>query len=140
MDEFYLYISSNDSVDLFTTNDSAEFKCYLGKNIDLRGEWKCGLKELYFYTASSKPSILYITCDICERSYTEGNYVPLLRRLVLPGLDDESYNIEFADTYYKRVTEKELTYITISIRGREGEARVLSKSTPALCVLHFKKV
>jgi hypothetical protein len=139
MDDFYLYISSNDSSNLFPGNNTSDFKLYLGKNIELKGEWKCGLKELYFYATSTLPSILYITCDICERSYTENNYIPLLRRIVLPALDD-AYNIEFEDTYYKRVTEKELTNITISIRGRGGDKHILSKVDPVLCVLHFKRV
>ena len=140
MDDFYLYISSNDCANLFTSNGSTDFKVYLGRNVDLIGEWKCGLKELYFHATSKIPCILYITCDICERSYTESNYIPLLRRIVVPALDDESYNIEFADTYYKRVTAKELTNISISIRGGVDPYGILSKAAPVLCVLHFKRV
>ena len=42
MDDFYLYISSNDSVNLFEGNNSRDFKFYLGKNIDLKGSGNAG--------------------------------------------------------------------------------------------------
>lgn len=139
MKDFYLYISSRDSVNLFPSNNPNEFKVNLCRNINLIGDWECGLKEIYFNATTENSSIMYITCDNCERSYAANTYMPLLRRIILPPLKG-MYSEEFGDTFYKSVTEHEVSNITISIRGSDGLYRGLNNNQPVFCILHFKKV
>jgi hypothetical protein len=139
MTSFYLYLSCNDSKLLFPKNKANNFTVNLRRNINLDGEWECGLKEIYFRGKTTTNSIIYAVCDSCERSYVSNDYIPLLRRITLPRLSG-GYSEAFADTYYKRVTEKELSDITISIRGVDGDLFKGMASRSLLCVLHFKPV
>ena len=87
--------------------------------------------------ASEIPTVAYILCDSCERSYVKDTYMPLLRRITLPVLEG-IYSEVFSDTYYKRVTTADISQLTISIRGDSGMYKGL-EHLPTLCVLHFKK-
>ena len=135
MADFYLYLSSNDCINLFPSNTQNQFSVNLGKQ--LTGEWKCGLKEIYFMLSSEIPTVAYILCDKCERSYVRGTYMTLLRRITLPVMEG-IYSESFSDTYYKRVTSSDISQLTISIRGELGMYKGL-EHLPTLCVLHFIK-
>jgi hypothetical protein len=138
MKDFYLYLSCTDSSSLYPNNRGNDFTVSLCRNISLPGVWECGLKEIDFKGKSASRNMLNIVCDSCERSYVNDDYISLLRRIVMPPLNG-LYSETFADTYYKRVTEKELSTITISIRGRKGVYKGLDNKSVS-CVLHFKPV
>jgi hypothetical protein len=138
MKDFYLYLSCNDSNTLYPNNRGNDFTVSLLRNISLPGPWECGLKEFDFKGKSASPNMMYITCDSCERSYVNNDYMSLLRRIVMPRINGV-FSETFPDTYYKRVTENELSDITISIRGRKGPYKGLDNKSVS-CVLHFKPI
>ena len=72
----YLFLSSSDCVDTHPDNNALDFTIDLLPFLDLKGKWECGLLEIE-YKPSKKDMFLY--CDLCDSSYVQGNYLPLLR-------------------------------------------------------------
>jgi hypothetical protein len=129
MDEFYVFLSSEDSHELYPDNTANYFTVNFKKSIQLNGDWSVGLAHMKCQF-ESVPSIAHIECDICGESYISNAYRPLLN-VVYPKF--RKYVNHFTNVLYMPVTTNVFNKITISIR--EGGTCI----NTSYCVLHFKK-
>ena len=89
----YLYVSSDDSLDLNTSNNAYDFTVNLPKSIT--GDFVIALGEI---TYTSHEEDLYVFCDLCEDSYIKNTSLPILRSVTHIG--------EFTNLYFHSTTRK----------------------------------
>ena len=106
----YLFLSSNDSKIFHPHNSPFNFTIELPKTLDLQGNWKCALAEIFY--SESLDQDLFVYCDICEYSYIDDGYKPILR--VVNGSD-------IYDTlFYQPITTQFVNRIHIYIKDEAG--------------------
>ena len=138
MDDFYIFLTSDDSIDLFPNNKPSEFTVSLGRNINLSGTWLCGLKEITYHINEDLPETVLILCNICEQSYVRNTYMPILRRLHFPLTEEGVFTDTLYEPFYMKVIDNNLSNITICIRGQD-DADVEFDHHSIKCVLHLKR-
>jgi hypothetical protein len=138
MANFYIFLTSDDSLNLYPDNKPSSFTIDLGNNINLQGEWECALKEITYHINEDLPQTVYVLCNKCEQSYARNTYMPILRRLHFPLADEGLFTDTLYEPFYMKVIDNNLSNITISIRGHD-DADVNFDYHSIKCVLHFKK-
>ena len=80
----YIYLSSEDSQDLYPDNNMTDFVVELPQTIHLdEGQWEMALMEANYDKDIHKDhGSLYLLCDICEYSIVRNNKQPILRKLM----------------------------------------------------------
>ena len=84
--EYYLYLSSKDSLGVFPQNKAEDFTVKLPATLTLKGTWKCALTEVSFVTqfAEIRPRDVFICSDLVEESYGADTFRPVLRKVSIP--------------------------------------------------------
>jgi hypothetical protein len=125
----YLFLSSFDSIDTHTGNNSWDFTVLLPKTINLTGSWVCALAEIS-YPGKLKGKDLYVFCDLSEGTCVRGRILPLLRIV--------TKSDTFGKLYYMPISRSQISQVKIYIRDRH--LRIPSFSAETLrCALHLKK-
>ena len=140
-DNFYLYLSSLDSKQLYPSNASNRFIINLPKALKISGLWEVCLTEvIYFqdFTTQKKPQFLLIHSDICEESVINGVKLPILQRCFIPEINNKFVQEVFTHTHYVKMRKQELDRIEIYITSETGES-VSFKKDFLWCTLHLKK-
>ena len=132
MNNFYLFISSNDSKNFHLENKSHTFTIELPERIELEDEWEVALVDLCTKNALDKN--LYIYSDIADYSYVKSSLEPILR-IIYPTVNSINY---FSERYYIRVRQKTLGRIFLYIRDSEGQIP-LNFDQEVTLTLHLKK-
>jgi hypothetical protein len=129
MKDFYLHLSSNDSIKYYPENRASNFTIHLPEEIKLEGNWLCALTEIVLPTP--KYIDIIICCDAVQHGFVIDKKIPLLRRLLKRG----KYN-EFINRFYIPVISRTLNSINIYVLDKEGKE--LSFDSGRLsCTLHF---
>ena len=79
-----MYVSSEDSQDLYPNNNMTDFVVELPETIHLdEGQWEMALIEAHYDKDIHKDhGSLYLLCDVCEYSLVRNNKQPILRKLM----------------------------------------------------------
>ena len=104
----YLFISSEDSLELNPTNSTYDFTITLPQT--LRGDWEIALGDI---TYVSHFEDFYVFCDLCEYSYVKDKTLPILRKVEQMG--------EFENLYFHTVTRNVIQRIRIFVRNTKLE-------------------
>ena len=112
MTNFYLFLSSQDSLDVRKNNSSSDFWIQLPKTYSLEGQWLCALKQVSF-TCDFKPKTrrLYVCSDIVEESYVRNTLVPIVRNIEIYNKSKKYLTENFDDDIYLPVNVTQLTSI-----------------------------
>ena len=87
-EEFYLFLRSDDSADLFTSNSFTDFRVQLPSQIDLShtdpnvGVWQLSLNEVSLENCPEdllKDKGIVMTCDLAQSSYYRNSYRQIVR-------------------------------------------------------------
>ena len=127
--EFYIHLSSKDSVKTFTANTASDFSVLLPEYMRFNplDTWRCGLVQLIIPTAPSDPA--FLCSNLCQSSIVGERQLPVLSRIV-DVFSDPSHVI------YVPIRCSELDIIHLYLTGCEGERVSVSPGT-AYCTLHF---
>jgi len=87
MSEFFIFLSSNDSVNKFTTNNPFDFTVELPRPIELHSHeryyWTVALSDIYFHLEQTESPFIspfvHVMCDIVSPSIIRNGYKPVLR-------------------------------------------------------------
>ena len=123
----YLFLDSNDSKSSHPQNSAFDFIVELPRPLNLQGEWKCALVEIAY--SASVDEDLYVFCDICEYSYIDDGYKPILR--IVNGSDI------FDKLIYIPITVPTAARIHMYIKDRKGNIPSVD-ITSLRCTLHIK--
>lgn len=139
MTDFYLYLSSRDSLDIRKNNNPTDLYIQFPKSYTLEGRWSCALTEVTLtcdFTPRSKR--LYICCDIVEESYVRDTLFPVLRNIEIQTRYKKLKTEEFVNPVYVPVKVKNLSTIRLYLLD-EHLNPVQFQSSDLHCVLHLKK-
>ena len=134
MDDFYLFLASNDSTDYYPNNSPTHFSVKLPETIHLSGRepWMCALRQFQCKTRS--PTNIYVLCDAIEDSFALGRKLPVLQRL--PKQVRNRVVESFDASLCFKVTRHALNTITVYIKDEQMET-VSFAEEQANCTLHF---
>ena len=138
MDEFYLFINSHDSLDLYPGSGGGEFKVQLPKTYHMEGEWECALLEINFVPAFKYPTQrVYVTSSIVgSQSYANNVLLNVLQSMSVR--KEEITEIIFERPIYHRTAFQSLHSIDITLR--DDHLRVCDMMDDhVFCLLHFRK-
>ena len=145
MEEFYLYLSSEDSVRHFPGNRGADFTIQLPRTYHLTGNWVCALKEVQFVNSfdsnfglNKTPTRLYILTNLCTSSYVNNSEQCVLRSVQVNVNPHSVCAHNYADAYYLKVIVNEFNTVHLYITD-ETFRKVEFTEEPVYCMLHFKK-
>ena len=142
MTDFYLFLSSQDSLDVCKNNNTSEFWIQLPKTYSLEGQWLCALKQVSFtrFTCDFKPKTrrLYLCSDIVEESYVRNTLVPVVRNIEIYNKSKKYLTENFEYDTYLSVNVTHLTSVRVYLRDSDLKP-VQFDSNDLHCVLHFKK-
>ncbi|CAH1776704.1 unnamed protein product, partial [Owenia fusiformis] len=138
--QFYVYLNSKDSMDLYPSNNNTSFTVKLPRYVSLaREHWQVGLVEIKHPTIY-KTVVMNVLCDLCEGSIAGGEYLPLLRQVhahqdqVFYSANQQSFN----PILYKTIIPSGFQHITITIKAAKGTGDLSFNELPFYCALHFK--
>ncbi|VDI36806.1 Hypothetical predicted protein [Mytilus galloprovincialis] len=117
MDEFYLFVNSGDSLDLFPENRGGQFSVRLPRSHLTNGTWECALLEMTFVSTFEIPTRrVYLCSDVVrEESYVRDTYLPLLQSVAVRR--DETMEVVFERPLYRTTTRGgEVTLLEITVR------------------------
>ena len=128
-DEYYVYVSSTDSIKTFPTNTASDFTILLPDRLQFKPleSWSCGLVELLIPSALSNPA--FLCSNFSQSSIVGERRLPTLRRIVNE-YSDPSHVI------YVPIRCSELDLIRLYITGYNDE-KVSFGSGTTYCTLHF---
>jgi hypothetical protein len=130
MRDFYIHMSSNDSIKYYPESDSSNFTIHLPDEIELHGQWECALAEIDLPVNPRKD--LIICCDIVESGVILGKKLPVLRRVF-----KKNKFTEFINRFYVPVIRS--SFRTICIYVLSGTGEIVSFGDGRLsCAVHFK--
>ena len=115
-----LYLSPEDSINLFPTNTSTSFVVEFDKTIKLPPECFVELIEFRGMMSDRSRDSIYVMTDICENSTVFGTQAPVLRAITLAGVRRVAQ--EFITPYKIKVSTEELQRCHIYLRGRDFKA------------------
>ena len=139
MTDFYLFLSSQDSLDVRKNNNTSDFWFQLPKTYSLEGQWLCALKQVSF-TCDFKPKTqrLYLCSDIVAESYVRNTLVPVVINIEIYNKSKKYQTENFEDDTYLSVKVTHLTSVRVYLRDSDLKP-VQFDSNDLHCVLHFKK-
>lgn len=131
MNDFYVYLSSDDSLNFYPENKPNKFSVHFTEQLNLPGDWMCALTEISMPT--SLQGDIYIACNITECMYTVRGKYPILRRLF-----NKSRYTEFINRNYVKVVRSSLQSLSIYITDDKG-VPISFKDGRLKCTLHFTR-
>ena len=132
----YVVIQSNKNLDYFPDNKPFRFRTYLQSALNLKGNWKVALVDIFVLENSVKSKQnLYVHCDICGESIVDGEKDNLLRMVKFQKLGNWSQS--FNPPFYVPVNTSETRELEILIRDSQGELASFLKK-PVTVTLHFR--
>ena len=127
---YYLYLSHDEGIH---PQDSAnDFTIELPSELQLKGNWYCGLTEINFKSKELNKNI-YLCADICQDSFVKNRQMPVLRCI---SLKKRQINEIYNSVYYVKVTRESLRNLRIYIRDEEMKPTSFESAT-LTCTLHL---
>ena len=140
---FFLFIKSN--IDVLENSKPYDF-IFIPK-IPIRlcdGDWGLTLLSLLDTGKTKKDnstSVIYVLCDLCEDSYIEGSFKPLLRKFSIKQHTDDYVNYEDYATQWcvpiRPTKEIHCIHLALYKENLTGTAAFLKG--PVICSLRFDK-
>ena len=139
MTDFYLYLSSLDSLNIRKNNNPGECFIQFPKSYELDGVWTCALTQISLtcnFTPRSKR--LYLCCDLIQDSYVRNTSLPVLRNIEIETRYKKLQTKEYVNPEYIPVTVNHFNSLHIYLRD-ENLNSVNFTTNDLHCVVHFKK-
>ena len=102
--DFYVTVSSNDSLEYFQDNNGSNFRVHLKRPLQFEGFWVCALCDLEYASTTPNEGNLWVYSNVCNDSIVGGVELPLLRRVPIESNIQHSKFISFSQFYRSRHT------------------------------------
>ena len=132
--QHHLFLSSEDSKNIFPGNHSTDFTVELPETLLLSGVWECALLEIFFTKKLDEGVV--VLCDLCENSYISNTRLPVLR--VLQGGLNKT-NSAFVNINSISIPHNEVRRLRVYIRTYTG-AQPSFVSGEVRCTLQIKRI
>lgn len=125
----HLYLSSGDSLETFPDNKWFDFTVLIPNGLHLDGKYVCALIEVYFNIKLT--SEMYVYSDLCEYSYIQDTYRPIMRIVRKTSV--------FTKLIYLPVKTSRVGTIRIYIRDKNNNIPTLAAKEMRCTILLKKK-
>ncbi len=140
-EEYYLFLSSDDSKETYPTNKPCDFTVILPRRIALtEGDWCCALLQTTFATKKIGYKPLLFLCDIVQESYVSEGFSPVLNLLHHTAVSEAMQIFQIANPLYHPVCRDYVDSVHISIKEEAGPQYCTDLEQPLRCLLHIKRV
>ena len=133
MEEFYVFVSSEDSLEHFGDNSGGQFRVQFPRTYPMKDEWECALLNVSFVPAFETPTRrAYVYGDfVGNYSYVRNSYQLVLQSVGI--LDEEVSDVTFERPIYHE-TKNPFNFINWKNHSESlsfyGRSRFLSASFP----------
>ena len=141
MNDIYLFLSSDDSANLYPDNNAYSFTVQLPEIIQMTGRWTCCL--VYFLcNLTADVSSVYILCDAINDSYVKDAKLPVLQYVHAKTQDSLSFEICNGSEIELKVNKSTLHTISIHIRDADTFKVITNANElkPTKCIIRLRKV
>ncbi|VDI20460.1 Hypothetical predicted protein [Mytilus galloprovincialis] len=115
MDEFYLFVNSGDSLDLFPENRGGQFSVRLPRSHLTNGTWSVPYGNDVRPTFEIPTCRVYLCSDVVrEESYVRDTYLPLLQSVTVRR--DEMMEVIFERPLYQTTRGGEVKLLEVTVR------------------------
>ena len=138
-----MYLSSDDSHNVFRNNKAWDFKVRLPKILQLEGEWMCAILQVALTTGNKeKQSLekhLYLCSDMCIESFVRDTQLPVMNEIVVNTTLPTRQHKVFDTPRYVHLSRVMLDEIRVYLK--DGNLQSASLLQGCLnCTLHLVKV
>ena len=135
--DFYLHISSDNSLDYFPKNNAFDFRLHLKQPLSFHGYWMCSLTDFQCEIPQTKGINLWVFSNLCDEMVVGDVNLPLLRRIPLTGVVGNMENHTSNPRNYLHIAHRDISSISLYIYGDAME-KIPLVTKPVRCTLHFK--
>jgi hypothetical protein len=138
MEEFYVFVSSEDSLEHFGDNSGGQFRVQFSRTYSMKDIWECALFNVSFVPAFETPTIrVYVGGDfVGNYSYVRNSHQPVLQSVGI--LHEEVTDVTFERPIYHET--KPFQFYQLEITLKDDRLRVCCfKDDHVFCLLHFRK-
>ena len=137
MDNFYLFLASDDSLLTHFNNTAGDFVVELPRRYRLDGSWECAISEITCVSEFEQLTHrIYVCADVIDDSYVRVTTLPVLRSIDVD--TDAEVDLSFNPLCYIKVQTGELRRTRIFIRDRNLKSSRF-KFDRLYCTLHFRQ-
>ena len=140
MNDIYLFLSSDDSLNLYPQNNAYSFTVQLPEIIQMTNEWTCCL--VYFLcNMKDDVSSVYILCDAINDSFVKNTKLPVLQYVHAKTSNELMFEICNGSEIEIRVNKTSLHTISIHIRDANSFKPIVASddSGYSRCVIRLRK-
>ena len=138
MEEFYVFVSSEDSLEYFGDNSTGQFRVQFPRTYPMKDKWECALLNVSFVPAfETLTRRVYVCGDfVGNYSYVRNSYHPVLQSVGI--LHEELTDVTFERPIYHET--KTFQFYQLEITLKDDRLRVFRfKDDYVFCLLHFRK-
>ena len=136
-DNFYLFVSSSDSLNVHENNVGSDFIVQLPQTYHLDGKWECALIEASFVPDFEEQTDQILICtNVIAPSYVKNTSRRVLRRIEI--LQEDKTDLTFNQKFYFDVNQTELSRLNIYVLNEELQLAGF-KVDKVNCTLHFRR-
>ena len=142
--QHYLYLSSENSLDVYPYNSPGNFYCKLPQPLQLQGHWEVALLQIQYmnayYAGTKTPRNLFVCTDICTESTLGSQKISVLKRVNnTNSAADQPIESEINHVTYVSVQQENVDVLRIYIKDDAGKLVVFSQG-PLLVTLHLRRI
>jgi hypothetical protein len=138
MEEFYVFVSSEDSLEHFGDNSGGQFRVQFPRTYPMKDKWECALLNVSFVPAFETPTRMVYVCGdfVGNYSYVINSYQSVLQSVGI--LQEELTDVTFERPIYHET--KTFQFYQLEITLKDDRLRVFRfKDDYVFCLLHFRK-
>jgi hypothetical protein len=138
MEECYVFVSSEDSLEHFGDNSGGQFRVQVSRMYPMKDKWECALLNVSFVLAFETPTRRVYVCGdfVGYYSYVRNSYQSVLQSVGI--LHEEVTDVTFERPIYHET--KPFQFYQLEITLKDDRLRVCRfKDDHAFCLLHFRK-
>lgn len=132
MNEYYLFISSEDSKDLYPNNNWFDFTVELPQDLNVLGKWEVAILDIFL--SGPVRSSMNLCSDLCVESYSQGSFSPVLRNIPQSSKGYISYPIGF----YFELIRNNIKRFRIYMQSPKPKDSLRPETLK--CTLHLRRV
>ena len=138
MEELYVFVSSEDSLEHFGDNSGGQFLEQFSRTFPMKDKWECALLNVSVVPVFDTPTRrAYVCGDFVENySYVRNSYQPVLQSVGI--LHERVTDVTFERPIYHET--KPFQFYQLEITLKDDRLRVCPfKDDHVFCLLHFRK-
>ena len=138
-DDFYLFVSSSDSLKVHENNVGSHFIVQLPKTYYLDGKWECALIEASFVPDFEEHTDHILICtNAIDSSYIQNTSLPVLRRIEI--MQEDKTDLTFDQRFYFNLNLNQTALSRLNIYVLDDKLQQPRfKVDKVNCTLHFRR-